>query len=46
MDKVKKQTMQFRVSEEEKKEIEHRAQIMGIKTSKFLRELADRKSVV
>lgn len=40
MDKVKKQTMQFRVSEEEKKEIEHRAQIMGIKTSKFLRELA------
>ncbi|MGN1086045.1 MAG: plasmid mobilization protein [Porcipelethomonas sp.] len=36
----KKQTIQFRVTESEKSEIERRAQIMGTKTSTFLRELA------
>lgn len=36
----KKQTIQFRVTESEKNDIERRASIMGTTTSKFLRELA------
>ena len=40
MSKIKGKTMQFRVSESEKGEIERHASIMGTTTSKFLRELA------
>ena len=40
MSNIKEKTMQFRVSESEKDEIERHASIMGTTTSKFLRELA------
>ena len=40
MSNIKGKTMQFRVSESEKDEIERHASIMGTTTSKFLRELA------
>ncbi len=40
MSNIKGKTMQFRVSESEKDEIERHASIMGTTTNKFLRELA------